>query len=200
MNTPPLNDKLASTESRQRRLWLSASAAALLAGLAVSAWRLQPKEAKDEAVRTLFEQNYPLVTTAGEAKNAETMSLQKLNGKTVVVNFWATWCPPCIEEMPDLSKLAVSWQKDFGDKVITIGLGIDSYANIQKFYQKLPVNYDLLAANAQGLELIRLLGNPSGGLPFSVLINPEGSIVERILGRFDVNKLDLSVRKLAKTA
>jgi thiol-disulfide isomerase/thioredoxin len=181
----------------QRRVWLSAGAAALLAGVAVSAWKLQPREPEDEAVRTLFKQSFPVAAGPKRLSNSTPFALGALGGKTVMLNFWATWCPPCIEEMPELSKLAETWQRDFGTKVSTIGIGIDSIANIQKFYQTLPVSYDLLAANAQGLELIRLLGNPTGGLPFSLIINPQGAITERILGRFDGKKLDLSLRKAA---
>jgi thiol-disulfide isomerase/thioredoxin len=181
----------------QRRLWLGAGAAALLAGVAVSAWKLQPREPRDEAVRTLFKQSFPVAAGPKRMSDSVPFALSSLSGKTIMLNFWATWCPPCIEEMPELSKLAETWQRDFGTKVSTIGIGIDSIANIQKFYQTLPVSYDLLAANAQGLELIRLLGNPAGGLPFSLIISAQGTITERILGRFDGKKLDLSLRKAA---
>ncbi len=186
----------ASNQS-SRRLWLGAGATALFAGVAVSTWKLQPREAQDEAVRTLFKQSYPIAAGPMHRADAAPLALSSLDGKTVMLNFWATWCPPCIEEMPELSKLAEAWQKDFGSKMSTIGIGIDSIDNIQKFYRTLPVSYDLLAANAQGLELIRLLGNPAGGLPFSVIINPKGVITERILGRFEGNKLDIAVRKAA---
>jgi thiol-disulfide isomerase/thioredoxin len=192
-----LGEQGAATGQSQRRLWLGAGAAALLAGVSVSAWKLQPQEPKDEAVRTLFKQSFPVAAGPKRLLADAPFALNSLSGKTIMLNFWATWCPPCIEEMPELSKLAEIWLRDFGAKVSTIGIGIDSIANIQKFYQTLPVSYDLLAANAQGLELIRLLGNPTGGLPFSLIISSQGAITERILGRFDGKKLDLSLRKAA---
>ncbi len=187
----------AASHPSQRRLWLSAGAAALLAGVAVSAWKLQPPEVQDEAVRTLFKQSFPVAAGPKGLGDAPPLALSSLVGKTIMLNFWATWCPPCIEEMPELSQLAENWARDLGAKVSTIGIGIDSISSIQKFYQKLPVSYDLLAANAQGLELIRLLGNPAGGLPFSVIINARGAITERILGRFDGKKLDIALRNAA---
>jgi thiol-disulfide isomerase/thioredoxin len=184
-----------------KRLWIGAAGAALLSGAGLSLWQGMRSGPKDEAVETLFRQRYPIAAGPSRVTAASAdMQLESLRGKAVVLNFWATWCPPCIEEMPDLSKLAEIWQRDFPGKVRVIGLGIDSEANIQKFYQKLKVRYDLLAANAQGLELLRLLGNPSGSLPFSVIISPKGLVVERILGRFDVKKLDFAARKAAENS
>jgi thiol-disulfide isomerase/thioredoxin len=181
----------------QRRLWLGAGGAALLAGVAVSWWKSQGREPVDEAVETLFEQSFVVAAPAqAEVGSNPKLALKTLKGKVAILNFWATWCPPCVEEMPDLSKLAAGWVRDFGEKVITLGIGIDSANNIQRFYDKLPVSYSLLAANTQGLELIRILGNPTGGLPYSVVINPQGRIIERITGRFDSKKLDSSVRKI----
>jgi thiol-disulfide isomerase/thioredoxin len=183
----------------QKRLWLSAGAAALLSGVAASLLSFRDAEPQDEAIATLFRQSFPRAAgPKGKHLPTSTLALSTLQGKTLVLNFWATWCPPCVEEMPDLSKLDENWRRDFGEKVVTLGIGIDSVSNIVKFYEKLPVGYELLGANTQGLELIRLLGNPSGGLPFSVIVSPKGKIIERILGRFDVKKLDLAVHNLAK--
>jgi thiol-disulfide isomerase/thioredoxin len=185
----------------QRRLWLGAGAAALLAGAGASAWKFRLQEPLDEAVSVLFQQSFPIAAGPSQGPTATaSLALGSLQGKTVVLNFWATWCPPCVEEMPDLSKLVETWQRDLGEKVVTIGLGIDSIVNIQNFYKKLPVSYSLLAANAQALELVRLLGNPSGGLPFSVIISPQGKVSERILGRFESKTLDMAVRKVAASA
>lgn len=196
-NKPTIQSTQAAPHHGPRRLWLGASALALVAGVGVSVWKRQPREAQDEAVSTFFSQSLPIAAGPRRSGEASPMALSSLRGKTLMLNFWATWCPPCIEEMPELSQLADSWQRDFGARVATIGIGIDSITNIQKFYQKLPVSYDLFAANAQGLELIRLLGNPAGGLPFSLIISDQGIILERILGRFEGKKLDIAVRKAA---
>jgi thiol-disulfide isomerase/thioredoxin len=186
-------------DNTQKRLWLGAGAAALLTGVAASLVSFRHDEPQDEAIATLFRQSFPRAAgPKGKHLPDSTLALNSLQGKTLVLNFWATWCPPCVEEMPDLSKLDDAWRRDFGEKVVTLGIGIDSISNIAKFYEKLPVSYELLAANAQGLELIRLLGNPSGGLPFSVVVSPKGKIIERILGRFDAKMLDLAVHNLAK--
>jgi thiol-disulfide isomerase/thioredoxin len=193
------NSEATAQVSNHRRLWIGAGACALIGGAAFSTWRQQYSQPQDEAVKTLLQQSYPLAggfNGSVDSKQAGILALNSLKDKTVILNFWATWCPPCVEEMPDLSKLAETWHREFGEKVMTLGIGIDSLANIEKFSQKLPVSYPLLAANAQGLELIRLLGNPNGGLPFSIIINRRGLVVERISGRFDVKKLDFTVRKV----
>jgi thiol-disulfide isomerase/thioredoxin len=189
-------------ETGQRRLWLGVGLSGLLVGLGFSAWKSQQDPA-DEAIATLFKQRYPIASgpqtqVLTPPQTSSLLELSTLRKKTVVINFWATWCPPCIEEMPDLSLLAQQWRRDFGENVVTLGLGIDSESKIQNFYKKLAVSYDLLAANEQGLELMRLLGNSAGGLPFSIVINVQGKITERILGRFDSKNLDLAVRKIAR--
>ena len=96
-------------------------------------------------------------------------------------NFWATWCAPCIEEMPELSAM----QEDLGPRGVQIlGIGIDSDANIRKFAEKYPVSYPLLVASGSALEWMRALGNSQGGLPFTVVVDPAGGIRTRVLGRF----------------
>jgi thiol-disulfide isomerase/thioredoxin len=102
-----------------------------------------------------------------------------------VVNFWATWCPPCIEEMPELS----DWQTDAGDKLAIIGIGIDSATNIAQFFSKNRLKYPLLVAGMGGTELSRLFGNTSGSLPFTIIVSAEGGIVYSKEGRFNLAEM-----------
>lgn len=94
-----------------------------------------------------------------------------LRGQPAVVNFWATWCPPCVEEMPELS----AFGDEFRDRGLRIvGIGIDSATNISQFSRKTPMSYPLLVAGTSGLELVRRLGNTAGALPFTVVVGRTG--------------------------
>lgn len=106
-------------------------------------------------------------------------------GKRSVVNFWATWCAPCVKEMPDLQTLADSHP---GKQII--GIGIDSAANIRTFLQKVPVTYPLLVAQTGGVDLLRQLGNTKGGLPFTLVLDEEGRIVHHVLGQIDSKDIE----------
>jgi len=99
-------------------------------------------------------------------------------GKPLVVNFWATWCAPCVKEMPDLDALGKRYAH-----IRFLGIGIDTAANIRQFVEKLPVSYPLLVAGTSGLALIRELGNTAGGLPFTVVFDEKGRITRKILGQ-----------------
>ena len=108
-------------------------------------------------------------------------------GRPVVVNFWATWCAPCVEEMPELNIMAQSVPN-----VQFVGIGIDTADKIRQFVVKVPVSYPLLVAGHAGIALLRELGNPSGGLPFTVMFDANGSMIDTVLGQ--VQPEDLRAR------
>lgn len=108
-------------------------------------------------------------------------------GRPVVVNFWATWCAPCVEEMPDLDRL----QREHPG-VQFVGIGIDSAANIRTFLQKVQVEYPLMMFETGGTTAMRGLGNRSGGLPYTLVLDAQGRLTHTILGRVD--PADLAAR------
>ncbi len=125
----------------------------------------------------------------------KTESLDKWKGKPLLVNFWATWCAPCVQEMPELSALAneeakVGEQRRFN----VIGIGIDSPSAMSEFAAKHNIKYPLYVGGMGGTELSRGFGNPSGGLPFTVLIGADGQVKKTYLGKlkFDELKADLA--------
>ncbi|AXF16235.1 TlpA family protein disulfide reductase [Paraburkholderia caledonica] len=109
-------------------------------------------------------------------------SLSVLKGRPIVVNFWASWCGPCVEEMPALSQL----QRDYAKKGIQfVGLGVDSEKNVQAFLQKVKVAYPVYVTGFGGADLARSFGNTAGGLPFTVVIDAKGNIRSTKLGQID---------------
>jgi peroxiredoxin len=166
---------------RRRRWLLAGGVAALAAGLgAVAGWqRLRPSAAADDAVVLLFGQTLP------DASGAP-LPLSRFAGRPLIVNFWATWCPPCIEEMPELSEL----HRDLAPRGLgMVGIGIDTASKIAEFAAKHPVSYPLAVAGMGGTEIGRRFGNQAGALPFTVLIDREGRIAHRLLGRVDIVRL-----------
>ncbi|MFN0313744.1 MAG: TlpA disulfide reductase family protein [Burkholderiales bacterium] len=108
-------------------------------------------------------------------------------GKVVVVNFWATWCAPCREEIPAL----VRTQQKLGPKGLqVVGIALDDLARVKPFSVEMGVNYPLLIAGIDGLELVRLAGNEAGALPFTVFIDRSGRIVKAELGGVNEAKLE----------
>ena len=128
--------------------------------------------------------------TLPDAKGAPT-ALAQYKGKAMLVNFWAPWCAPCVQEMPELSELAAG---ELGKKLQVIGIGIDSPSNIAAFSDKYKITYPVLVAGMSGTDLSRQFGNTGGGLPYTVLIGADGQVKKTYLGRlkFDELRKDLA--------
>ena len=123
--------------------------------------------------------------------NGASQSLSGWKGQPIVVNFWATWCAPCVREMPELDAL----QKKY-PHVRFVGIGVDSAANMQKFVEKVQVSYPLWVIGAGAIDTLRKLGNPSGGLPFTIVFNADGGINRKILGEIQPDDLDRTLSGL----
>ncbi len=107
------------------------------------------------------------------------LALASLRGKALVINFWATWCPPCLREMPALSR----FQNEFADRNWQVlGLAVDSAAPVVAYLAQNPVTYPIALAGLEGIDLSRLWGNTSGGLPFSVVLDKIGQVAHTHLG------------------
>ncbi|WP_240001854.1 TlpA family protein disulfide reductase [Parvibium lacunae] len=122
--------------------------------------------------------------------DGQPQSLAAYAGRWVIVNFWATWCPPCVAEMPELDQFYQQLDKN---KVVLLGVAIDSPSNVRTFLTQTPVTYPILLGGLQGTELAASLGNQTGGLPFTALLNPRGEIVWRHTGRITLADLQQAV-------
>ncbi|MCD0504676.1 TlpA family protein disulfide reductase [Bordetella petrii] len=113
-------------------------------------------------------------------------------GKPMVVNFWATWCAPCVKEMPELQALHEKYPG-----IQFVGIGVDKPENMRDFIKKVPVSYPLLVMGPGAVDTLRTLGNPAGGLPFTLVFNENGRINRKILGQVQFDDLDRTLRGLA---
>ncbi|PLZ01637.1 redoxin [Burkholderia sp. WAC0059] len=122
-----------------------------------------------------------VTNTAGQPQ-----SLNRFKGHPVVVNFWASWCGPCVREMPELSSL----QREYAKKGVQfVGLGVDSATNVKAFLQKVPVDYPVYIIGFGGADLARAFGNNAGGLPFTVVIDAKGTVRATKLGEIQPAEL-----------
>lgn len=108
------------------------------------------------------------------------LAMSSFRGKPLLVNFWATWCPPCIEELPLLNSFYLenrtkSWQ--------LLGLAVDQPSAVRKWLQSKPLSFPVGMAGFGGTELSKSFGNLSGGLPFSVVLGASGQLLHRKTGK-----------------
>lgn len=101
-------------------------------------------------------------------------SVSEWDGKLLIVNFWATWCPPCLKEIP----IFVELQETYAERGVQfIGVAIDEPENVNAFLRETPISYPVLIAQMAGIELGRQYGNTIGALPFTAFVSRSGEIV-----------------------
>jgi thiol-disulfide isomerase/thioredoxin len=160
-------------------MYAGVAALAAIGGVGV-AWKRQELGAiSPEALNSFWAAEFD--TPAGES-----LSMKSLQGRPLVINFWATWCTPCIEEMPLIDAFfreneSKGWQ--------VLGLAIDQPSRVRQFLTQFPVNYKIGLAGLNGTELGKLLGNDVGGLPFTVVLNADGQLILSKLGKLTANDI-----------
>ena len=170
-----------------RRRWLYGGVAAVAAGAGVGgAWMKHDANAANaggnvNASDPTFWSRSFVRPEGGELKLAD------FRGKPLLVNFWATWCPPCVEELPMVDRFfhdhaASGWQ--------VIGLAIDQPTSVRKFLEKTPVSFPVGLAGLEGTELVKQLGNTTGGLPFTLMLKADGKVAAQKMGKLGPADLD----------
>jgi len=175
-----MQDLLADSPKRSsRRLLLGTAVLAALAGSVVNWSRLRPRTLDPQASQALWSSEF-------DQADGQVLRLSDFKGKPLVLNFWATWCTPCVEEMPLLNAFfqenqSKSWQ--------VIGLAIDQPSAVKRFLKQYPVNYPIGMAGLGGTELVKKLGNPEGSLPFTLVLNANGDLLVQKLGKLSSQEM-----------
>jgi thiol-disulfide isomerase/thioredoxin len=157
-------------------------ALAALAGVGAAWWKTHEPAA--DAV-------HPQAALAWDTPQGGRVSLHAFAGRPLFVNFWATWCPPCIDELPLINDF---YRKNKANGWQVLGLAVDKLAPVQSFLLKMPLDFPVGMAGLAGVELSRNWGNLAGGLPFSVVLGSNGEVLWRKLGLLTAADLELKFR------
>lgn len=132
-----------------------------------------------QAAQAFWRQQWPT------ADGPPLQPVAQYRGRALLVNFWATWCAPCVREMPVLDAFA----REAGDALQVLGVAVDHAPRVQQWLLRTPVRFPVLVAGMGAVGLTRTLGNTSGGLPFSVLFAANGQIAGRKIGLLTEDEL-----------
>jgi peroxiredoxin len=173
-----------------RRAWLvgGIAAAALAVGAGTAWYRLQPHAVADGSA---------ILGLVLPDVDGRQQAMAQWRGKVLVVNFWATWCAPCREEMP---RFVAAQTRDAARGVQFVGIAVDDAAKVRSFAQELGLNYPSLIGGYGAIELSRTLGNELAALPFTVILGRDGKVALTHLGPLSADKLDAVLGRLLTAA
>ena len=169
---------------RRNLLYLGAAAAAGLAGAGAAWFKHEPQTLTPSQTTAAQDALWEL---SFDTPDGQPQAMSSFRGKPLLLNFWATWCPPCVEELPLLDAFyrehkSKGWQ--------VLGLAVDQPSAVRKWLQAKPLSFAVGMAGLDGTELSKSLGNLAGGLPFTVLFGSSGAVLHRKTGK--VSREDLA--------
>lgn len=160
-----------------RRRWLLGGVA--LAGAGSGAWvawrHSQGANTNDEALHAFWNLQLP-------QPDGGDILVSRFRGRPLLVNFWATWCPPCVRELPLINQFAQAQAALGASGIQVLGIAVDQAAAVSKWMARQPLDFPIALAGASGIGLTRSLGNLQGGLPFTILFDAQGQMLQRRIG------------------
>jgi thiol-disulfide isomerase/thioredoxin len=173
-----MNDSNSVTQtSSGRRAWMwGAGAVALCAGAGAAWWGRKPSMT---AAASQAEAD-ALWAVKAEQPDGSALNMTAFRGRPLLVNFWATWCPPCVEELPMVDSF---FREQQGNGWQVVGLALDKPAAVQAFLAKTPVSFPVGILGMGGMSVLKAAGNTGGGLPFTIVLDPDGTVQNRKMGQ-----------------
>ena len=164
---------------RRTALYAVAAGTAALAGLGTAWWKSENSQAPSNTS--------PLWAMRFDTPQGDTqIAIESFKGKPLLVNFWATWCPPCIEELPLLDAF---YQQNKANGWNVLGLAVDQPSAVRNWLKQRPLQFPVAMAGLAGTDLSKSLGNLNGGLPFTVVFGVSGVLLHKKMGKVEAADL-----------
>lgn len=171
----------------RKLLWILIAMLALAAGGWLALTRYAPAPPAAPLPEAFWTLSFP-------DPDGRPQALRQWRGQIVVLNFWASWCSPCREEMPEFADLRAKYR---ANGVEFVGIAIDNPGRVTMYLKDFPVNYPVLIGEGAAANLAERLGNASGALPYTIVIDRDGRVTLSHLGRLPREALDTALRRLA---
>ncbi|MBQ0957867.1 TlpA family protein disulfide reductase [Ideonella sp. 4Y11] len=163
----------------RRSALLTGGGLGLAAVAGAGLWWRQRRDPADLALAEFLQGQWP-------RPDGQPLSLAAFAGQPLLLNFWATWCPPCVRELPELDRFAQEWS-NAGGRVL--GVAIDRDASVREFLVRTPVNFPMVVPGFAAMPWLSRLGNGGGALPYTLLAGADGRIRQRRLGATSLEEL-----------
>ena len=165
---------------KKSALIVTVAVVAFVSGISVRGLLSLPLSSSSQAAQT------PLPEFSLPDLSGKQHSIKEWQGKVLVINFWATWCPPCLKEMPEFEAM----QQKYSSKGLQfLGIALDDPEPVKEFITQKKINYPILIGQDQGTKLAYSFGNVVNTVPFTVIVDNKGMIVKRQMGALTKEEL-----------